>query len=161
MCHYLCHSYRNKFQRFRVYNQRFTSKIGHYLCDSCGTEFIRFSALALKISIWSQKLVIICATRAGANLGVLVSKLSVLRQKLVIVCTTRSEANLIDLAFKIIVFKNLSLFVRKKIKCFCDEGSKVDHFFKFIFVVNFSSRINAFSDFFQMFMKDKYGFIHS
>ena len=49
----------------------------------------------------------------GAILRVLVSKLSVLHQKLVIICTTRAEANLIDLAFKISVFKNLSLFVPK------------------------------------------------
>ena len=41
------------------------------------------------------------------------SKPSVLRQKLVIICTTRAEANLIDLAFKISVFKNVSLFVPK------------------------------------------------
>ena len=49
----------------------------------------------------------------GAILRLLVSKLSVLRQKLVIICTTRAEANLIDLAPKISVFKNLSLVVTK------------------------------------------------
>ena len=49
----------------------------------------------------------------GAILRVLVSKLKVLRQKLVIICTTRAEANLIDLASKISVFKNLSLVVTK------------------------------------------------
>ena len=71
---------------------------------------IRFSA---KNPHLTSKLVIICATCAGANLGVLVFKLSVLRQKLAIICITRVEAYLIDLALKISVFKNLSLFVPK------------------------------------------------
>ena len=38
--------------------------------------------LALKISVLRQKLVIICATRTGPNLGVLACKISVLRQNL-------------------------------------------------------------------------------
>ena len=45
-------------------------------------------------SVLHQKLVIICATRAGAILGVLAYKISVLRQKLVIICATRARANL-------------------------------------------------------------------
>ena len=44
-----------------------------------------------KISILRQKLVIICATRAEANLGVSEAKISVLRQKLIIICATRAE----------------------------------------------------------------------
>ena len=46
------------------------------------------------ISFLRQKFVIICATLAGANLGVLAFKISVLRQKLVIICPTRAGANL-------------------------------------------------------------------
>ena len=38
-----------------------------------------FGFLACKISVLSQKIVIICATRAGGNLGVLEAKISVLR----------------------------------------------------------------------------------
>ena len=46
------------------------------------------------ISVLRQRLVIICATRAGAYLGVLALKISALRQKLVIICDTLSGANL-------------------------------------------------------------------
>ena len=35
-------------------------------------------------------MVIICATRAGGNIGVLAAKISVLRQKLVIIYATRA-----------------------------------------------------------------------
>ena len=44
-----------------------------------------------KISVLRLKLVIICATRAGGNLGILSAKISV-RQKLVIICATRAGA---------------------------------------------------------------------
>ena len=52
--------------------------------------------LAFKISVLRQKVVIICATRAGANLRVL-------PQKLVIICATRAGANLDVLACKLSV----------------------------------------------------------
>ena len=48
--------------------------------------------LACKIRVLRQKLVIICATRAGAILGVLACKISVLLQKRVIICATRAGA---------------------------------------------------------------------
>ena len=48
-----------------------------------------------------QKLVIICATRAGANLRVLEFIIIVLRQTLVIICATRTGAKLGVLAFKL------------------------------------------------------------
>ena len=44
------------------------------------------------MSVLRQKLVIICATRAAAILGVSVFKISVVRQKLVIICATRAAA---------------------------------------------------------------------
>ena len=47
--------------------------------------------LAFKIRVLRQKLVIICATRAGANLRVSEFKISVLRQKLVIVPLVREQ----------------------------------------------------------------------
>ena len=53
----------------------------------------KLRVLAFKISDLRQKLVIICATRAGAKLGVLAFKISVLHQKLVIICTTRAGTN--------------------------------------------------------------------
>ena len=56
--------------------------------------------LKCKISVLRQKLVIICATRAGGNLAVLAVKISVLRQKLVIICATCAEANFRGLAFE-------------------------------------------------------------
>ena len=50
--------------------------------------------LAFKISVLRQKLVIICATRPGAILGVLECKIRVLGQKLVIICATHAGSNL-------------------------------------------------------------------
>ena len=40
------------------------------------------------MSVLRQKLIIICATAAGANLGALACKMSVLRHKLVIISAT-------------------------------------------------------------------------
>ena len=45
-----------------------------------------------------------CATRARGNLGVLAAKVNVLRQKLVIICASRAGAILRDLAAKISVY---------------------------------------------------------
>ena len=42
--------------------------------------------------VLNPKLIMICATRAGANIDVLASKISVLRQKLVIIGATRAGA---------------------------------------------------------------------
>ena len=70
------------------------------MCHSCAAKFRRF-----KISILPQKLVIIRANRAGANLSVLAFKISVLRQELVIICATRAGGNLGDLAFKINILR--------------------------------------------------------
>ena len=53
----------------------------------------KLDVLAVKINALRQKLFIICATRAGANLGVLACKISVLRQKLFIICATRAGGN--------------------------------------------------------------------
>ena len=47
--------------------------------------------LEFKISVLRQKLIFICATRTGANLGNSAFKISVLRQELVIICATRGE----------------------------------------------------------------------
>ena len=49
--------------------------------------------LACKISVLRQKLVIICATRVGANLSDLDCKIIILRRKLVIISATRAGAN--------------------------------------------------------------------
>ena len=46
-----------------------------------------------KIIALRPKLVIVCATCAGANLGILAAKISVLRPKLVIICATCAGAN--------------------------------------------------------------------
>ena len=62
----------------------------------CGSKFRRFSLYNHR---FKPKLV--CATSAGANLGVLDSKVSVLRQKLVIICATRAGAKLAVLLVKI------------------------------------------------------------
>ena len=54
----------------------------------------------------------ICATRAGANIGVLASKISVLCQKLAIICATRAGEVFGVLRVKSPFYdKNLSLFV--------------------------------------------------
>ena len=70
---------------------------------------VRHQILAFKISVLRKKvviicancagaifsvLVIICATRAGENCGILACKSSVLRQKCVIICATHAGANL-------------------------------------------------------------------
>ena len=73
-----------------------------YLCQLCESKIRR---LAFQISVLRQNLVIICASRAGANLGVLAFKIRVLRQKLVIICATRAGANFRVLAFKVSVLR--------------------------------------------------------
>ena len=50
--------------------------------------------LAYKISVLTQKLVILCATSAGANLDNLAFKIYILSQKLVTICATRAGPNL-------------------------------------------------------------------
>ena len=66
-------------------------------CQICATRAgAIFSVLAGKISVLREKLVIICASRAGANFGVL-------RQQLVIICATRAGTNLGVLSCKISV----------------------------------------------------------
>ena len=61
--------------------------------------------LVLWISVLRQKIVIICATRAGSNLGILTCKISVLRQKLVNICATRAGAIFDVLACRISVLR--------------------------------------------------------
>ena len=49
--------------------------------------------LPIKISILPQKLVNICAIRAGANLRVLAFKIRLLGEELGIICASRSQVN--------------------------------------------------------------------
>ena len=49
---------------------------------SCAGE--NLGVLAAKIRVWRQKIVIICAIRAGANLRVLMFKISVLEAKIIV-----------------------------------------------------------------------------
>ena len=48
--------------------------------------------LASKICVLRQKLFMICAIRAGVNLGILACEISVLSHNLVIICATRAGA---------------------------------------------------------------------
>ena len=69
-------------------------------------------------------MVIICATRAAADLGLLAFKISVLRQKLVI-CATRAGAILGELVFKISIIRQKIVIIVS----ICLQVNLISHYF--------------------------------